>query len=201
MGDPGTLQELLRASRSGGAPFCEAAVNARLISDWEMSRVVAEMFQLPFLPVDICQPDPALWGELGSEAFRESAVVPMHRFGQLLTVAMPGLASAEVLGALAKETGCLLMPVVGTAQTNRRYVEERSQRDPGIPGGNQPAGRPAPPCEDDTAAHPSLEGEGGQMDGRDLEPPSLVDRAGPSKAAADHEASPLELPPPPGLRG
>lgn len=188
MADPEALRDLLGAARSGGTQVCEAAVTAGLISDWEMSRIVAEMFQLPFLPVDICRPDPSLWGEVGSEGFRESAVVPMRRFGRLLTIAMPGLVSAEVLRALAEETGCDLLPMVGTVQTNRRWIEEQTRPEP---GGTQRGRRVTARDGGGAAVQASLDVR------EELEPPSLVDREVPGEPTQDSEASPLNLPPSP----
>jgi hypothetical protein len=53
--------------------------------------------------------------------------VPIGRYGQLLTIAMPGMVPAEVLGLLAAETDLYIVPVVGTVQTNRRWIERHLQ--------------------------------------------------------------------------
>lgn len=199
MADPGALQELLGAARSGGTPFCEGAVTAKLIGDWEMSRVVAEMFHLPFLPIDIYRPDPALWEEVGSETFRKNAVVPMRRFGQLLTIAMPGLVSAEVLGVLAEETGCSLLPVVGTAQTNRRWVEEQAMPELCAPSENQQGGCGTLFGEGEAGVQAPTDEEAQPVNGENPEPPSLVARKESSERAGGHEVSPLD--PPPSVKG
>lgn len=128
MADLDGLREMLQASNDGGMTFCEAVVTAGLVSDWDLSRVVAELFQLPFLPVDLCKPDPVLWEELESPLMHENALVPIRRFGQLLTVAMPGLVAADVLGMLAAETDLFLLPVVGTVETNRRWLATNGTR-------------------------------------------------------------------------
>lgn len=124
MADAESLREMLNSSNQGGTPFCEAVVDANLVSDWDLSRVVAELFNLPFLPVDIAKPDEDLWAELASPTLIDNAVVPVRRFGHLLTVAMPGLVGADVLGMLSAETDYQLLPVVGTVMTNRRFIED-----------------------------------------------------------------------------
>jgi len=126
MADLDGIREMLRAAKSGGMPFCEAVVSANMVSDWDLSRVVAELFQLPFLPVDIAKPDLQLWETLRSPLLLENALVPLRCFGQVLTVAMPGLVAADVLGMLAAETDYFLLPVVGTVETNRRWIKEHT---------------------------------------------------------------------------
>ena len=121
------LREALQFSGRGHAPFSEALVNASLVSDWELSRVVCELYNLPFLSVDVCEPDPAARKGINTAFLMEHGLVPVGRFGQLLTVAMPGMVPAEVLGLLAAETDLYILPVVGTVQTNRRWIERHLQ--------------------------------------------------------------------------
>ena len=195
--------------QAGGTPFCEAVVSAGLVSDWDLSRVVAELFQLPFLPVDICKPDTELWAELESPTLKENSVVPVRRFGHLLTVAMPGLVGADVLGMLAAETDYFLLPVVGTVETNRRWIAEHSA--------TQGAGGDWGSLfdEGDAAVQASLDGDeaeaaedldlgaleftdgGDEAEAGGIEPPSLIDTVEPEAPAAEEESAPLDLPPPP----
>ncbi len=191
LADAGALQELLEAAQGGGQPFCESVVSSKLVSDWELSRVAAEIFQLPFLPVDISRPDSDLWGELGSELFCSQGVVPLRRFGDLLTVALPGAVSAEVLGRLAEETGHFLMPVVGTVQTNRRWIQEQTAAEPGQ---NKNWGTLFD--EGEAAVQANLDGASGPID-----PPSLVGREVEPECPEAHGASLMDLPPPPTFQG
>ncbi|MFT5049596.1 MAG: hypothetical protein ACI8QZ_000989 [Chlamydiales bacterium] len=118
------IRELLEQSRDGGTPFAEALVTANLVGDWELSRVVCEIFNLPFLPVDVAEPDPDACEGLNTAFLAEFALVPLWTYGQVLTVCMPALVPADVLGVLASETDLMLLPVVGTVEGNRRWVEE-----------------------------------------------------------------------------
>jgi hypothetical protein len=52
MVEPQALQEALDCSTKGGVPFAEALVSANLVADWELSRVVCALYNLPFLTVD-----------------------------------------------------------------------------------------------------------------------------------------------------
>lgn len=205
MADLAALRELLQASQAGGTPFCEGIISAGLVSDWDLSRVVAELFQLPFLPVDICKPDAELWAELRSPTLEESGIIPVSRFGQLLTVAMPALVSAEVLGMLSAETDYLLLPVVGTVETNRRWIQQHRVEAPpagGDWGSVFDEGDAAVRASLDTTTAGETRKPAPASDGADaqgsawIEPPSLVDTSEP-EVAPQEERAPLDLPPPP----
>lgn len=119
-----SIQELLRLSKDDGTPFCEALVTSNIVSDWELSKVVCETFQLPFLPVDLVTPNPAALEEVDADLFRQHQLVPIDLFGQILTVAMPALVPAEVLAQVSAVTDYTLLPMVGTVESNRRWIEE-----------------------------------------------------------------------------
>jgi hypothetical protein len=211
MADLDSIREMLQAAQAGGTSFCEAVVSANLVSDWDLSRVVAELFQLPFLPVDIASPDEKLWEEIQSPTLRENALVPLRRFGQVLTVAMPGLVPADVLGLLAAETDYFLLPVVGTVETNRRWIAEH-----GSQGGDQGGDWGSIFDEGDAAVQATLDDEPvdglvGVEDDLDLsaleftspegesgiEPPSLVVDPEPEQQARPEASGPVDLPPTP----
>ena len=124
MADLEAIRELLDQSRDGGTPFAEALVSANLVGDWELSRVVCEIFNLPFLPIETANPDASAAEGLDRGFLAEFALVPLWRFGQVLTICMPGLVPADVLGVLAADSDLVLLPVVGSVESNRRWVEE-----------------------------------------------------------------------------
>jgi hypothetical protein len=121
------LREALQFSGRGHAPFAEALVNASLVADWELSRVVSELYNMPFLTVEVCEADPNARKGINAAFLIEHGLVPLSRFGQVLTVAMPGMVPAEVLAGLAAETDLYVLPVVGTVLTNRRWIEKHLQ--------------------------------------------------------------------------
>lgn len=188
LSERGLVEASVLAEHRGEGPIARSLVSEGAISDWDLSRVVSEVFHLPFLPVNIAQPDRDLLDGLPSVALREHGLVPLCRQGDLLTVAMPGMVGAPALAQVGAETGLRVMPVVGTVLTNRRWLEENAcgpQEEPG----------PAPEelsaewadlfDEGDAAVH--LQGEG------DPEPLGLTP-AEQLEAAGD---SPTALPPPP----
>ena len=130
--DPATIQHVLHQCNSTGALLPEILVQENLISDWELSRVCAELFGLAFLPVDIYPPsDEALEG-LDSDFLRQYALVPLDRFGDLLTIAIPGVIPSSVLDGLKGELKIQILPVVGSVQGNRTWLGENLPESEGV---------------------------------------------------------------------
>jgi hypothetical protein len=122
--EPARLNLALQTSHQGPIPFPEVLVSDGTIGDWELSRVVCDLYGLPFLPVEIYPPNPKAMAGLDINFLREHRLIPIERHGQLLTVCMPALVPADVLGQLAADADVQVMPVVGTVQTNNRWLAE-----------------------------------------------------------------------------
>jgi hypothetical protein len=121
--EPQALREALKFSGQGNLPFPEALVTANLIPDWELSRVVCELYNLAFLTVELIEPDPKAMKGLDPAFLVQNCLVPLGRFGQVLTVCMPAIVPAEILGVLAAQSDLYILPVVGTVRTNRKWLE------------------------------------------------------------------------------
>jgi hypothetical protein len=128
--EPNALREALKFSGKGNLPFPEALVTANLVPDWELSRVVCELYNLPFLTVELLDPDPAAMKGIDPQLLVENCLVPLGRFGQVLTICMPAIVPADVLGVLAAQTDLYILPVVGTVRTNRKWLEEHVKLQP-----------------------------------------------------------------------
>jgi hypothetical protein len=134
--DPQRLHLALQTGKSSLMPFPEILVSENLISDWELSRIVCDMYNLPFLPVDIHPPGSHAFDGLDREFFRRHRLIPVDRNGQLLTVCMPAIVPAEVLAQLSADTETHIAAVVGTVTTNSRWFDEHMPADaaPALPG-------------------------------------------------------------------
>lgn len=130
------LHLALQTGLQGSSPFPELLVNDGLMGDWELSRVVCELYSLPFVPVDIYTPSIEALEGLDHDFLRKHRLVPVGRHGQLLTVAMPGLVPADVLGMLSATADLHVMPVVGSVMTNNRWLEDNLvvEVEPVLPG-------------------------------------------------------------------
>ena len=121
---PEPVRELLQLSREGGMGFCEALVTSSLMADWELAQLISETFQLPFLPIELLVPNPEAQEEIDKDFFIQHNLVPVDVFGQILTVAMPGLVPAEVLAQIAVQTDSEILPLVSSVESNRRWVSD-----------------------------------------------------------------------------
>ncbi len=138
--EPQAIDETLQLAAQGGAAFPEALIGANLVADWELSRLVCEIFNLPFLSVDVANPDPDALEGLDRGFLVQTGLVPLSRFGKLLTIVMPAIVPAETLGLLAARTDFTILPVVGTVNTNRRWIENNLNLETSAPPVPQAAG-------------------------------------------------------------
>jgi hypothetical protein len=144
--DSRAIQDALQFSARGGPPFPEALVTANLVADWELSRIVCELYGLPFVTTDFAEPDPKASVGLDLAFLVEHGIVPLSRHGKVLTVVMPSLTTSDTLDYLAKTIDVTILPVVGTVRSNRTWLQQKLAA--------QPAAEP-------TALAPEQEEEGG----------------------------------------
>jgi len=120
-----TVQHVLQQCNATGALFPEVLVQEGLVSDWELSRLCAELFHLPYLPVEAYPPSEEARAGLDFAYLRQYGLIPLDRFGDLLTISMPGVVPSEVLSSIGgwnRDGG--ILPVVGSVVENRRWIEE-----------------------------------------------------------------------------
>ncbi len=124
--DRETVQHVLHQCQNTGALFTEILVSEGFVSDWELSRVCSELFHLPYLPLECYTPSDGARDGFDPDFLRQYGLVPLDRFGDLVTVAMPALVPSEVLETLANHAKVAkLLPVVGSVVSNRRWIEEK----------------------------------------------------------------------------
>lgn len=123
--DRDVLNHVLHQVNSTRSLLPEVLVRENLVSDWEVSRVACEIYHLPFLTVDHYPPSATALDGYDLAYLRHFALVPMDRYGGLVTVIMPGLVPSEVLEGLRPGQNGRVVPVVGSVVSNRRWLEER----------------------------------------------------------------------------
>lgn len=123
--DRDVLSHVLHQVNSTRSLLPEVLVRENLVSDWEVSRVACEVYHLPFLTVDQYPPSATALDGYDLAYLRHYALVPLDRYGGLVTVIMPGLVPTEVLEGLRAGQSGRVLPVVGSVVSNRRWLEER----------------------------------------------------------------------------
>ena len=131
------LSSILHHGVGHGTLFTEVLVQENLIADWELSRVACELFGLAFLPVDCYEPASEALENLDHDFLRRYCLVPLDRFGEVLTVAMPAMVTADVLAELSKQSGCRVLPLAGSVISNRAWLDEHLPRpEAALPSGS-----------------------------------------------------------------
>lgn len=102
----------------------EILVREDMISDYELANVACRTFGLPFVHVFGYQPEPGALEGLDPDFLRTYGLVPLDRFGQVLTVAMPGMVPSAVLDVLLSDETTKVMAVVGSVIANREWLEQ-----------------------------------------------------------------------------
>jgi hypothetical protein len=152
--DRETLAHVVKQCHESGALLTEILVAEGRVSDLEIARVACEIYNLAFLPIEACQPMASAREGLDWAYLRQWGLVPLHRFGHILTVAMPGFVPTEVLDALLAGEGERIVPVVGLVTSNRGWLDSNAPAsgaidalEPAVPAGGGEDGDLAAPDE------------------------------------------------------
>lgn len=140
--DREVLNHVLHQVNTARGLLPEVLVRENLVSDWELSRVVCELYHLPFLTIDQYPPSSTALDGYDLAYLRHFALVPLDRYGGLVTVAMPGLVPSEVLEGLRPGQGGRVVAVVGSVVSNRRWLEERFAPKGAAPAPGKPGAGP-----------------------------------------------------------
>ncbi len=124
LADRDTINLVLEQCNSTGALLPEILVQEGHVSDWEIARVVCELYHVPFMTVEVCPPNADAMEGLDPDYLRQFGIVPLDRFGKVLTVIVPGIVPSTVLDGLVAQPGVSVIPVVGSVTSNRRWLNE-----------------------------------------------------------------------------
>jgi hypothetical protein len=120
--DAATSTQILEQCAKSGELYTELLVQANLVADWELARIVSETFTLPFLPLDVYEPAKDIAKGLDHEFLHRHCIVPLDRVGARLSVSMPGMVSADVLASLGQQAKATIVPLVGSVAANRNWL-------------------------------------------------------------------------------
>lgn len=122
--DSEALRHTLHQALSTGALFPELLVREGLLSDWELCRIAADVFSLAFVPVELYAPNEELIALFDVEFLRQYCLVPLDRFGDLVTFAMPGMVPSEILTELQERHSIKILALVGSVGGNQSWLEK-----------------------------------------------------------------------------
>ena len=105
-----------------GDPFVDLLVAQGAITEWDLAKVVVEHFQIPFLMAgghEVSEEAKSVIPEI--ELFKAN-LMPLDRFGDVLTVSMPILTPGPTLERIRKQHGVTVFPFVGMITENRKLL-------------------------------------------------------------------------------
>ncbi len=172
--DREVLSHVLHQVNATRALLPEVLVRENLVSDWEVSRVACEIYHLPFLTVEHYPPATNALDGYDLAYLRHFALVPLDRYGSLVTVIMPGLVPSEVLEGLRPGQNGRVLPVVGSVVSNRHWLDVnfapkaaagpvRHAAAPGKPALDTRGPLPGPASSPARAGDAGIEGDWGNL--------------------------------------
>lgn len=103
-------------------PFVQTLINGGHITEWDLAKIVAENFQLPFLMASHYQIDDDTKKRLPQELLFQHLIVPLDTFDDIVNIAMPILTPFEVMAKIQKDCDCEVFPYVGLLSENKKVL-------------------------------------------------------------------------------
>ena len=116
------ITDALYTQDKDGEPFVQVLVNGGHITEWDLAKLVAENFNLPFLMAGNYQISEAAQQRFPVETLFKHMIVPLDSFGDIVTVAMPVMLPFDQLAAIQREHNCDLFPYVGLITENKKIL-------------------------------------------------------------------------------
>ncbi|MGE0142543.1 MAG: hypothetical protein AB7I19_04710 [Planctomycetota bacterium] len=117
-----TITDALYSQDRYGESFSEVLVSSGQINEWDLAKVVVEVFGIPFMMASSYDITKEAQSAIPKELLFRHMVVPLDRLGNVVTVTMPILTPFDVLGKIGRESGCEIYPFVGLIGENRKVL-------------------------------------------------------------------------------
>lgn len=118
------ITDALYQQDASGDSVTEILVASGKITEWDLAKVVAETFQLPFLMASNYDIAPPAKKALPEDELFGNLLVPLDMFDNILTVAMPILTFAETVDRLQRKHNVEFFPYVGLPSENKKILTE-----------------------------------------------------------------------------
>lgn len=118
------ISDALYSQQRMGDPFAQVLIGAGHISEWDLAKIVAESFNLPFLMAGNYHIDDETKERLPKDTLFNHMIVPLGVFDNIICVSMPVFMPFEQAMKIQKEHSCELFPYVGLISENKRVLGE-----------------------------------------------------------------------------
>lgn len=117
-----TITDALYSQDRYGESFSEVLVGSGHINEWDLAKVVVEVFGIPFLMASSYDITKDAQNAIPKELLFRHMIVPLDKLGNIVTVTMPILTPFDVLGKIGRDAGCEIYPFVGLIGENRKVL-------------------------------------------------------------------------------
>ena len=138
----------------------EILVRRGFVTETDIVQTIAVQFSLPYLSAAQVEPSPAVAGLLPLDLMRKHQIVPLDRFGNVLTLVSAGMLNAEVLAQIEQHTGCEVQLFVGTLTDVKTLIAQIESASPAASAPLMGEGRVG--VKSTTSPHPDLPPERGE---------------------------------------
>ena len=123
--DQTLVRQLLQESERSGQPLPELLVRDEIFSEWELVRLVSDHFTLPMIYPLQYELDSSLMKKFGIEVLRQKNLLPLAKFGDIVTMAMPILTPVTDLQELEREHKIEIFPFAAPISENSQILMEQ----------------------------------------------------------------------------
>jgi hypothetical protein len=116
------ITDALYSQDKHGEPFAQTLVAAGHITEWDLAKLVAENFQLPFLMASNYQVSDEAKKRIPDKVLFENLIVPLDLFDDVLCIVMPILTPFETIMKLQKDSKVEVFPYVGLISENKKVL-------------------------------------------------------------------------------
>ena len=116
------ITDALYSQDKFGEPFVQTLVTGGHITEWDLAKLVAENFQLPFLMASNYSISEEAGKRIPKELLFEHLMVPLDVFDDVVCIVMPILVPYDVLAKLQREAKCDVFPYVGLISENKKVL-------------------------------------------------------------------------------
>jgi len=116
------ITDALYSQDKYGEPFVQTLVGGGHITEWDLAKLVAENFQLPFLMASNYQISEEAKKRVPEKVLFENLLVPLDVFDDLLCVVMPILTPFESIMKIQKDHKVEVFPYVGLLSENKKVL-------------------------------------------------------------------------------
>src|SRR5688572_26290474 len=102
---PEQLKDCLREQERTGGLLGEILVGSGLASEWDIAKAISKQYQIPFILTDRYDINPDVLGLFTHAELCQHFFVPLDRFGDIVTIAVAGALTTEIVSLCRTRTG------------------------------------------------------------------------------------------------